>query len=278
MNCKEFENQTEQWMEGVRSAEAHGHHLACDRCRALVEDLEAIRLAAPLLAEEVAPPERLWASIRGEIDHEMFVPQWMDGVRTAEAREHLTVCERCRNLVEDLDQIRAVAPQLARELAPPPRLWASIRAQLEREELIRQPSWWESLAGWFPAPSWRLAASTAAVLALAAVTIVLSGRNPRVQPKSPDWLSTDQPELASVDIQLNHVERRAIRSLHTDDPAVGDTLEQNLAIIDRQIALCEKTLEQTPADENTSDYLYDAYRQKADLLTMIAERSGVPTE
>lgn len=207
--------------------------------------------------------------------------QWMDGRREAEAREHALACANCRAFVEDLDAIRLAAPMLADDVAPPPALWNAVRAQLEREKLIREPGWAESVGSWFRIPARPLAAAATAALAVAlgAALLIPRGIHPaKPAPVAPNWLSTDQPELAQVDRQLNHVERSTMGSLHTADPAVDDALRQNLMIVNRQIALCEKTLEQAPSDENTRDYLYDAYQQKADLLNMIAERSGAAAE
>ncbi len=206
---------------------------------------------------------------------------WMEGERTAQARQHAIACAHCRQLVEDLDAIRLFAPQLAESAAPPEQLWGAIHAQLEREGLIREPGWAERAAGWIRVSSRPLAVATASALALALALLVVMPRADRPQPTvatGPVWLSSDQPELASVDRQLNHVELHAIRSLQTPDPQVREALQQNLMIIDRQIARCEKTLEQAPSDENTRDYLYDAYRQKAELLNMMAERSVASAE
>lgn len=205
--------------------------------------------------------------------------RWMEGDRPPEAREHALACERCRALVEDLDAIRMIAPQLGEQVAPPERLWTSIRAQLEREGLLHRPSWTQRVVDWVHIPVRPAATLGAAALAasLVIVTIGIHLRQP-VRPTGPEWLSSDQAELVKVDTQLNHVERGAIRSFHTPNPAVKEALQQNLMIIDRQIATCEKTLEQVPSDENTREYLYDAYRQKAELLNMMAERSTAAAE
>lgn len=204
----------------------------------------------------------------------------MEGVREPEAREHALACERCRGLVEDLDAIRLAAPQLAEAVAPPERLWVALRAQLESEGLIRRPRWTDQLARWTRRAVHPVTA-TAAATALAAALVLLS-LGLRTRPKSPSpgrqWLSSDQQELVKVDTQLDHLERKTMRSFQTPDPAVKEALQENLMIINRQIARCEKTLEQVPSDENTKEYLYDAYRQKAQLLNMMAERSTAAAE
>jgi hypothetical protein len=206
--------------------------------------------------------------------------QWMEGKRTADAREHAIGCERCRSLVEDLDAIRLFAPQLGATAEPPARLWTSIRSQLEREGLVREPGWAERLGGWVRLTARPLVTATAGAVALALIAFTVATRvqPPRQVATGPAWLSSDQPELSSIDKQLDHVERGAIRSMRTPNPAVREALQENLMIIDRQIARCEKTLEQAPSDENTRDYLYDAYQQKAELLNMMAERSTASAE
>jgi hypothetical protein len=206
--------------------------------------------------------------------------RWMEGERSAEARAHALGCEACRGLAEDLDAIRLFAPQLAATAAPPSRLWNTIRERLEQEGLVREPSWSERVGEWLRHSARPLATATAGAVALALIALTVGTRvaTPRPASTGPAWLSSDQPELATIDTQLDHVERGAIRSLHTPNPAVREALQENLMIIDRQIARCEKTLEQAPSDENTRDYLYDAYQQKAELLDMMAERSSAAAE
>jgi len=51
---------------------------------------------------------------------------------------HLRDCPSCRSFVEDLGKIRAAATQLAgSDPEPPARIWFSLRAELEKEGLIR---------------------------------------------------------------------------------------------------------------------------------------------
>src|SRR5262249_12592998 len=72
-----------------------------------------------------------------------------------EARAHLADCASCQNLVADFNAIIAAAERMPAEIAPPERVWISLRAQLEREGIIREQtpvlipersSWWRSLS------------------------------------------------------------------------------------------------------------------------------------
>lgn len=74
MQCYELEQILEQQTEGALPDTALAHIDACEPCRTLLADLEAIRLAAlDLAAEEVAPPERLWISLRNQLEAEGLI-------------------------------------------------------------------------------------------------------------------------------------------------------------------------------------------------------------
>jgi hypothetical protein len=74
MGCNEFLNQFEAWMEGERGAEARTHVRDCANCRGLVADLDAIQQGATAwAAEEVDPPERVWISLRAQLEAERLI-------------------------------------------------------------------------------------------------------------------------------------------------------------------------------------------------------------
>lgn len=72
-----------------------------------------------------------------------------------EAREHLSDCEACRELLADLSAIAVAARRIPAEENPPERIWVSLCAQLEAEGIIREPKivvepaaapWWHGFA------------------------------------------------------------------------------------------------------------------------------------
>jgi len=202
-------------------------------------------------------------------DFEARCADWMEGERTPEARAHLLACARCRALVADLEAIRLAAPTLAEDLEPPAALWSRLEAALRSEGLIRPQRRLPLLRPW-PVPV-RLALGTAVATVIALVAVGVHRRQAPAVPGLP-WLQQEQTELAHVDRQVRHAATETAGILQTADPTVRDTLMRNLATLDQQIEVCSRTLEDDPDDDITRSYLFEAYHQKSDLLTLMAER------
>src|SRR5215813_4579828 len=75
-----------------------------------------------------------------------------------EARAHVADCAACQNLVSDFNAIIAAAERMPAEVAPPERIWVSLRAQLEAEGIIRDQampvplqatSFWHAFSAFF---------------------------------------------------------------------------------------------------------------------------------
>jgi hypothetical protein len=74
MQCKQFEDILEQQDEGALPVAALAHLDVCGECRTLAADLEAIRkVATELDAETAAPPERVWVSLRNQLEMEGII-------------------------------------------------------------------------------------------------------------------------------------------------------------------------------------------------------------
>lgn len=202
-----------------------------------------------------------------------FAGAWMEGERLPGVEEHLRSCVRCRTLVADLEAIRAAGHALAsEEIDLPPRVWLNIRAGLEAEGLIRSRNWLDRLPelfGEFSRPA--LAGAYASLLLVAAL---LLGFQTDFQSNQEQWLTGTQSAAASVDTQLRTAEQASVAAIanHEHDPAVSASLNQNLAIVDNLISVCEKSMQEDPQNEMARDYLYGAYQQKADLLATISDR------
>lgn len=183
-------------------------------------------------------------------------------------RGHVACCRQCQGYIADLETIVSAAHQLPAEVEPPARLWIALRAQLEREGLIKEPvtarkeepvSWWD-----FGTFFRSRAMATVTVGALIATGAILELRQPRELPLPPEVIATvKQLDEQEIDVRNMH--------LASTSP-VDAALEQNLKEIDNFIAECERHLQQAPQDDLAREYLYSAYQQKAELLASMLDR------
>jgi hypothetical protein len=205
-----------------------------------------------------------------------LIDRWLDGERTAASKAHIERCAECRRLVEDFEAIRALAPVAALDVEAPERVWLALRADLASEGLIREVARGRSrrIAGWVeelfesvPRP----AIAGAYVAAIVALSLTLVGPSALQSHFRPVPVTTG---AAPLNAQLDSAEQDAISSLSDSNPAVTASLQSSLTILDKEISMCEKTLQENPDDEASRDYLYEAYQEKADLLAQISERGA----
>ncbi len=70
MSCAEFQAQLSELIGAGEDAAAHPHVQGCDRCRALLAELETIAEAARQLFPSVEPPDEVWTQIESAIKRE----------------------------------------------------------------------------------------------------------------------------------------------------------------------------------------------------------------
>jgi hypothetical protein len=70
MTCEEFQAQLSELIGSGEDVSAHPHVQDCDRCRALLADLETIAEAARQLFPSVEPPDEVWTQIESAIQRE----------------------------------------------------------------------------------------------------------------------------------------------------------------------------------------------------------------
>jgi hypothetical protein len=207
---------------------------------------------------------------------------WMEGERHADVQAHLRNCPDCHAIVNDLSAIQAEARSWSSsETDAPERVWTALREQLEKEGLIRDTvldsnrsgrqaasaRWLWGLFGGVPRP----VLAGAYLAALIAVAFALSGPiHKKVNEEK--WLEGTRIATSPLRAELNTAEQNSALSLASSNSDVSASLHQNLAIVDNYIALCEKSVREDPQNEIARDYLYEAYRQKADLLAQMSER------
>jgi hypothetical protein len=199
---------------------------------------------------------------------------------SAEAREHLTQCSACGHVLADIRGIVALAHEIPVEVEPPARIWISIRAELEREKIIRDVShekesapWWLSFAELFRSRG----LATASVLAMVLIVAFLLFRTPN-PPNEPVLNAQDDfaPTLNLINQQENDLANMRLASTGPAAPMslVDTSLQQNLQQVDAFIADCRHHLQEVPSDELAREYLTNAYQQKAELLSTMIDRGG----
>ena len=200
---------------------------------------------------------------------------WMGDDPPSDVQAHLHNCPNCRSLVDDLTAIRREASSWrAEEIEAPSRIWTSLKSQLEQEGLIHEngradaakTAWFGGWLAELPRP-----ALAGAYLALLIAGAFALSRPANKQANEARWLAASEDSTLPLRAQLT-AEQDSFASFNNENPAVAASLNKNLAIVDNYIALCEKSVQEEPQNEVARDYLYEAYRQKADLLAQMTER------
>jgi len=70
MSCEDFQAQLPELIGTGEDVSGHPHLRTCDRCRALLAELETIAEAARQLFPSVEPPEEVWEQIESALKRE----------------------------------------------------------------------------------------------------------------------------------------------------------------------------------------------------------------
>jgi len=215
---------------------------------------------------------------------EQILEQQDDGALPKPALAHLEACETCRALTADFGAIHDMALELgAEEIAPPERVWISLRNQLEAEGLIHDEqaaprSASHASRGWwavFQRPA--IAGAFLGLALAAAATVSYLSNSPQTALDSQLTLQQEASSVPSADSVFKEevltVGIDSIPELQRQDTAVTNSIRRNLQLVDNLIAICEKSVREQPDNQMAREYLYGAYQQKAELLATAMNRS-----
>lgn len=271
MQCKELEAVLESEGLSPLPPEAREHLASCTSCQDLLADLSAIVVAAKRVPAEITPPDRVWVSIRAQLeaegiirDTEPLVPvaaatSWggfadlfrprvlavvgagllvvFGSIYVVEHRSRETVAQTPQPVQTQGSQTATApqpAPPLPEAVKPAPVVVAKNAPQLIRTPQAAPPARRSSTDNLLPSPTENMYfGNTAGVLS-----------------QTEDSLSNR--ELAN-------------------NPAVDMALRQNLRTLNEFIAECQSRLKQNPQDQLTREYLDMAYQQKAELLNAMMD-------
>jgi hypothetical protein len=243
MHCKELESVLEA--EGLTPlpAEAQRHLVGCRHCQDLLADFSAIAVAAKTLPAEVQPPDRIWVSVRAQLEAEGIIHEPVDILELSPAPQNwwsnVSAVFRPRNLATV-----GVALLLA------------TGAYLQTHKTPEHP-----VSSATNIPLGPKVATAATPEVTSAPSVVPPGIASKVSLPSPSeaGVTLQQAEQDLPNIQL------------AGNSTVDTSLRQNLRTVDEFIAECERHLKLNPQDELAREYLYGAYQQKAELLAAMMD-------
>ena len=194
---------------------------------------------------------------------------------TRAARDHLAACASCAERLAALVTLTAETLRLPREIAPPPELWTSIRAELAPRS-SRTLRW---NGGWRLAAAGLLIAASSSILTMLAIRANdRASEQTAVAPVAPP---SARPAIA-LPAHLASAEQGYARSVQKlrrtlDErrdslaPSTVATVERSLRIADSAIAEAREALARDPANRVLVELFASNYERKIDLLRRATE-------
>lgn len=266
MQCNELEAVLEQHGLSPLPADAREHLAACTACQDLLADFSSIAVAAKRIPAEADPPDRIWISLRAQLEAEGIIrdPQpaavsvavpWWNGI--AQAFRLRTLASVGAGLFLVLGSVYLVerpgtpnAPKVSR---PSPAQASEAPKSAAPAPVKSNPA---------PARNTPLATQSARVT-----------RPP--QPRESTTVLKPSPSesayLGDSAAVLSQTEDALPSRELANNAMVDASLRQNLRTLNEFIAECEARLKQNPRDQLTREYLNMAYQQKAELLAAMMD-------
>jgi hypothetical protein len=262
MQCKELEAVLEREGLSPLPVEAREHLAACTNCQDLLADLSAVVVAAKRLPAEVNPPDRLWISLRAQLEAEGIIRE-----------AQLVVAPSPASWWQGFSQLLR------------PRVLATVGAGLlfVLGSVYFAEHWGGTPSAKNNKPSEKRVVQSAQPVAPHPVL------PSSVSPKSMQTAHNDKPSrprrstdellpspsenayLGDSAAVLSKIQDDVPRNELANNAAVDASLRQNLRTLNEFIAECETRLKQNPQDQLTREYLNMAYQQKAELLTAMMD-------
>jgi hypothetical protein len=270
MECKDVEAVLEQDGLSPLPLEARDHLADCEACRDLLADLSAIVVAAKRIPAEENPPERVWVSLRAQLQAEGIIrePQvaveavaapWWEGFARllrprALAMVSAGILAMAGGLYFSTKHTKTNGPTVARTAAPAVTQSA-------------QPSSVEKTAPAPLPPAAPMLSADNVVKKPAGRTVTAEANKPSQIRESTTKLRPSPSELASYGESAAVLDQteRAMPSA-AGNAAVAAALSENLRTLNEFIAECKARLKENPGDQLTQEYLNMALQQKAELL------------
>ncbi len=263
MQCKDFEAVLEQ--EGLHPLPlaARSHLAECSACQNLFADLSVIVSTAKVLPAEVDPPQRLWVSLRAQMEAEGLIKQtapvyvekaaWWQGLSSLFRPRVLATAGAGLALAFAAFLTVHRNPGTATKTNSPAPV-AVAQVPTSAQPVATQPSSAPSV----PAPQVTASAKSPAN----PVPATSRGLKP-----SPSDSLYGAGTLVGTQGSEQFPAGASLRGSVEADASLRD----NLRVINGVIAECQKHLKKHPNDELAREYLASAYQQKAQLVAAILD-------
>jgi hypothetical protein len=262
MQCKELEAVLESEGLSPLPQEAREHLASCPNCQDLLADLSAVVVAAKRLPAEVNPPDRIWISVRAQLEAEGIIRDiesvavpvpapWWQGF--AELFRPRALAAVGTGLFLALGSLYYVQHRATTNVAQQPQ---PVQTQTQAQQTPTHAT--------SEIPAKHVPESVQSARVTTPPQPRASSTELRPSPSESAYLGDSAAVLSQTEDALP---RREL----TNNAAVDASLRQNLHTLNEFIAECEARLKQNPRDQLTREYLNMAYQQKAELLTAMMD-------
>ena len=280
MQCKQLEAVLEQDGLAPLPAAAEEHLAGCPACQSYLADLSFIVEKAHEIPAEVQPPQRIWLSVRAQLQAEGAIKEPAEVpelVATMPWWQNFAKLFLPRNLAAAgmaFAAILALTWQLRKPVAVAPANQAQTQSNVAGNESVNKvapaapvPSPVREQARALP-PQQSAPKSPSPSPTIRAAAIPATTRPASSAPLRP---SPSEAAFAASSVALNEAEQN-LPSMGLQGNADADaSLRQNLRTLNEFIAECEQHLQKHPQDQLAREYLNSAYQQKAELLAALLD-------
>jgi hypothetical protein len=276
MQCKELEAVLESDGLSPLPVEAREHLAGCVGCQDFLADLSAIVVAAKTIPAEVNPPDRIWVSVRAQLEAEgiirdsqpVAVPAetpWWNGF--SEFFRPRVLASVGAVLFVGLGTMYVVQHRNLSDVAHHMQN-APVQAPVQTQASVKTQAT-------TPTVTTPAAASENSVVT---PQQVVAQKNVTPQPKPSTVVLQPSPTEVKDVYQgdsaggvLSETEGSLRSHSLSNNAEVDASLRQNLRTINDFIAECKTRLKQNPQDQLAREYLNMAYQQKAELLNAMMD-------
>jgi len=187
----------------------------------------------------------------------------------AELDRHVAGCPACRLLRADLEEIARVSDDLPLH-APRPQVWSGIARRLAEEQAARPRPFWTGARVMLAMAATLVVGVGASLWVLRAPALAPAGTRAAVIQSGTDLVKDVDEHLRIADAHYEQAIAGLEQVVKTDqaslDPAVAETLQKNLGVIDQAIRESRAAISTQPHSELAQTSLFEALRQKVALL------------